>query len=545
MADQLESTERHCNVAVMKVKNELSEEKQRAMDARARLEARSKALETGLLLKALVEEACHADEGYEAGAPLSVQGESARWITSLLPKPIAQEDSRRPSASASSAAAQAADKYDALMEDHLRCKAQLAKAQEHIDKSAVSNARLSRQAKLLQRDIDSAKTSSEQKGDEVQSLQDEVAKLKTRLGDARRGFEEAAAERETLISDLQVCRQRLDEQNIAELERKLLRSTDQFEELNKHFESERRRAEQVQQAYASLEAEHKHVMAQNDELRRTVDDTVAEVDQLKKELATQQAVHERRHQESIRDAIEKAMHEMGVGFANSGRSAPSVSPTPSASASRAGREAPSSQEQEPQALDMSCGTTEDGAGSAAWHSPEMEKIATIRSSLKQNPSLDNSRIDRCVARLCSALHHPEEKAEKPSGGAPAASPAPPRAPSNAGRKKQQQQQQQQQGVQPAAPAAASSYAMRYSMSKKQGNAAPLSSAPSPPVAPHKKLRDRARQEVKAVDNAVEDFPAVDMEGRGAESPSPRIKSHETAALYAKLGLSQLAPFAAT
>ena len=448
------------------VKNEIREEKQRAVDARAKLEARSKALETGLLLKHLVEDVTSADaEGWhdmqhhhQPSPSPSLQGESTKWATTVLPR---GGSSRRAS---TSAATQNTDQYDELMDEHLRCKTQLTKAQEQLERAAISNTRHARQLKLSQRDADSAKAASEEQSNTLHGSQEEVSRLKIRLAEAKRAVEEGVATREALTVELRCCRQRLDEDNIAELDRKLLRSTDQFEELNRHFEAERQRADQLQKAYLSLETEHKSLIEMRDHEKLEAAANQEEITSLRQDLATQQAVYERRHQESIRDAIEKAMREMGVGLprGTSASRSPPLDTTP-----------------RPASIPDDALSTQDHPHPHDTASPELDKIATIRSSLKQNPALNDSRIDRCVSRLYSAFQ-PEDIEEEEPPSMPTPLIAPPRAPSNAGRKRQAGGAGGGGGGTSATASAASSYAMRYNKSKRKDGGGSAHPAQSPP-----------------------------------------------------------------
>eukprot|EP00659_Diplonema_papillatum_P016936 gene16936-25985_t len=147
-----------------------------------------------------------------------------------------------------------------------------------------------------------------------------------------------------------------------------------------------------------------------------------------------------------------------------------------------------------------------------------DRIAKVKASLQRNGLVETDKLNRCVERLYSALQPPKQAKSKQAPAATAAE-----------------------------QCSAAGYARRHQRSLSRVK--PNGSKPMPPVEPGRYFpvsRTLGERDGSAEPDCVHIAPMAVSDRKEQSAPAlSRLRSTETAALYDKLGLKDLAPFAAT
>eukprot|EP01063_Lacrimia_lanifica_P012925 TRINITY_DN19615_c0_g1_i1.p1 TRINITY_DN19615_c0_g1~~TRINITY_DN19615_c0_g1_i1.p1 ORF type:complete len:1766 (+),score=448.42 TRINITY_DN19615_c0_g1_i1:74-5371(+) len=567
LEEQLSSAQRLGEVALAKAQQDAVEARREALDAAAKLEAGVVATETGAYLSAA------AKHGLEARADTAgdaVREELLRCKAQLVK---VQEQADRETAGA-----------------------------RHQARGAKAHAKQLSEAKL---ELESKQNTIAAQEEELKRVQMRCVELKKRVEHAEKDAQMHAHEAAEAQQQLEALEGSQETQRVKEMEAQLVRATNQFNELDAHVAMERtgwegerlelddtrkackqlqeKCAEQAAQLAAAQQAlaaqQQQHERRYQDNIRSSIAMAMEEMqrgEQHRRPAAPPAApasaqpwlAHIHRNgpdaggivespgapsplgaPRSIEDTLEPstAGGYRGVpGDAKDDVAAPSVAPSREASeespwqggALRRGttprRQVPPHSPHTdvagaaPQpAGDGGALTLKALGGGADGDDGTADRVAQIHKNLQEGGLVDESRINRCVERLYNVYNQrgTAERAERPAE--PKVAPLPSRAKQVGAREGRPQGGQGGQG----------GYAQRYKGKEP----------PAAPARPERRANSAAAPGKREIAAAARDGKPAPAGGclPPSFSGGAGVRSSETAALYAQLGLSDLAPYAAT
>ncbi|KAJ9466047.1 hypothetical protein DIPPA_14933 [Diplonema papillatum] len=595
MALAMEATEvaqRQHNAAIDKMQEELSGYRQKAIDSAAKLEAKVKAAEAGAYLSLAVSPAARGskrDRNDLSASPFRKTNGSAPGVAFKAAEESLREEVFK-------LKAQLLKQQEASDKEL----GQLKGAAKHSRAQGKQISQLKHELDSIRQKLAAAEALSVQAESDAKMLKEDNAAACANLRDAeeavhhwQRQVEQLEAENEQLLHSAGSEEIATRDARVADLERQLRRATEQFKELDEHMVFERKgweqRESQLEQLLAAKARELQAAeIGQQETVRRAIDNAIEE---LRDRGHLGASASSRRdslfavgaRSDSPRSSRHHTPSESGGGSGHNANSANNNNnnnhnsnnnnPNPNNGNSNPNHNSgnnnnpnrnngsdnfhnhnhahntqqnsndnknyynPGSYQTPRDCNDTSTASSSEPSGEdhpftqSSDTSPfaqdthnrdctptATDRIAKVKASLQRNGLVETDKLNRCVERLYSALQPPKQAKSKQAPAATAAE-----------------------------QCSAAGYARRHQRSLSRVK--PNGSKPMPPVEPGRYFpvsRTLGERDGSAEPDCVHIAPMAVSDRKEQSAPAlSRLRSTETAALYDKLGLKDLAPFAAT